>query len=187
MPLKYVLVLYFRASAASAFSTVIPRIYLRFRGCPVVLDIGLAVSAWYQKTRRALLRARRRLLLLLLLQESRGVRCAYNFQNYMEYGAKKKKRFCANQNTKESRRKQYTPTSKRIFSFMETPYMELRAGPTQKVKRRKSRLRIPQNTHAPPPRDRGCHNTCLYLPLAYVCRSVQSREHDGMALTKLGN
>ena len=28
--------------------------YLRFRGCPVVLDIEFYVSAWYQKTRRAL-------------------------------------------------------------------------------------------------------------------------------------
>ena len=33
-------------------------VYLRFRGCPVVLGIELSVSAWYQKTRRALLRAR---------------------------------------------------------------------------------------------------------------------------------
>ena len=30
------------------------RMYRRFRGCPVVLDIELSVSAWYQKTRRAL-------------------------------------------------------------------------------------------------------------------------------------
>ena len=100
MPLKYVLVLYFRASAASAFSTVIPRIYLRFRGCPVVLDIGLAVSAWYQKTRRALLRARRRLLLLLLLQESRGVRCAYNFQNYMHRSGNKIPILCQSEHQK---------------------------------------------------------------------------------------
>ena len=28
--------------------------YLRFPGCPVVLDTELYVSAWYQKTRRAL-------------------------------------------------------------------------------------------------------------------------------------
>ena len=43
------------------------RTYLRFRGCPVVLNIELSVSAWYHKTRRVLLRARRLLLLLLLL------------------------------------------------------------------------------------------------------------------------
>ena len=43
----------------------------------------------------------------------------------------------------------------------------------------------PQNTHAPPRRDRGCQNTCLYIPLAYVCGSV-SREHWRMALSKLG-
>ena len=50
--------------------------HLRFRGCPVVLDIELSVSAWYQKTRRVLLRARRLLLLLLLAAERGGVRCA---------------------------------------------------------------------------------------------------------------
>ena len=76
-PLVYVLVLYFLASAAS-FSMMIPRMYLRFRGCLVVLDIELSVSAWYQKTRRVLLRVGRlqNLLLLLLSVESRGVRCA---------------------------------------------------------------------------------------------------------------
>ena len=75
VPLVYVLVLFFPASAAS-FSTVIPRMYLRFRSCPVVLDIELSVIAWYQKTRRVLLRARRLVLLLLVSAESRGVRCA---------------------------------------------------------------------------------------------------------------
>ena len=72
VPLVYVLVLYFLASAAS-FSPVIPRMYLRFRGCLVVLDIELSVRTWYQKARRVLLRARRPLL-LLLSAESRGVR-----------------------------------------------------------------------------------------------------------------
>ena len=45
--------------------------YLRFRGCLVVLDIELSVSAWYHKTQRVLLRARRLLLLLLLTAESK--------------------------------------------------------------------------------------------------------------------
>ena len=45
--------------------------YLRFRGCPVVLDIEHSVSAWYHKTRRVLLRAMRLLLLLLLAAESK--------------------------------------------------------------------------------------------------------------------
>ena len=53
VPLVFVLVLYFLASAASAVSTVI-RMYLRFRDCPVALDIELYVSAWYHKTRLAL-------------------------------------------------------------------------------------------------------------------------------------
>ena len=50
--------------------------YLRFRGCPVVLDIELSVSAWYQKNRRVLLCARRLLLLLLRAAERDGLRCA---------------------------------------------------------------------------------------------------------------
>ena len=50
--------------------------YLRFPGCPVVLDVELSVSARYQNTRRVLLRARRLLLLLLLAAESGGARCA---------------------------------------------------------------------------------------------------------------
>ena len=76
-PPVYVLVLlyYFRASAASSFSAD-TRMYLQFRGCPVVLDIELSVSAWYYKTRRVLLRAKRLLLLLLLTAESKERRLA---------------------------------------------------------------------------------------------------------------
>ena len=113
-----------------------------------------------------------------------GVR--HNFQNHMQYGAETTERFCVNQNTKESRRIQNTPTSKSILLFMKTTYMDLRAGPTRKVIRRTSRLCNPRNTHAPPRRDRGCQNTCLYIPLAYVLRSVLSHEHWRMALSKLG-
>ena len=110
-----------------------------------------------------------------------GVR--HNFQNHMQYGAETTERFCVNQNTKESRRIQNTPTSKSILLFMKTTYMDLRAGPTRKVIRRTSRLCNPRNTHAPPRRDRGCQNTCLYIPVAYVCRSVLSHEHWRMALS----
>ena len=52
------------------------RMYHRFRGCPVVLDIELSVSGWIHKTRRVLLRARRLLLLLLLPAESEERRLA---------------------------------------------------------------------------------------------------------------
>ena len=52
------------------------RMYLRFRGCPVVLDIELSVSAWYHKTGRVLLRGRRLLPLLLLTAESKERRLA---------------------------------------------------------------------------------------------------------------
>ena len=43
----------------------------------------------------------------------------------------------------------------------------------------------PQSSRAPPRRDRGCQNTCLNVPLAYVCRSALSREQWRLALSKL--
>ena len=70
---------------------------------------------------------------------------------------------------------------------METPYMDLRAGPTRKVISRTWRMRNPQSTHAPPRRDRGCQNTCLGIPLAGVCRSALSREQWRLALSNLEN
>ena len=79
--------------------------YLRFRACAVVLDIELSVSAWYQRTQRVLLRARR---LLLLLLEATGGGVRHKFQNYMQW-SETKQRFCANQNTRKSRRIQNTP------------------------------------------------------------------------------
>ena len=45
--------------------------YLRFRGCPVVLDIEPSVSALYHKTRRVLLRATSFLLLLLTAESKK--------------------------------------------------------------------------------------------------------------------
>ena len=112
-----------------------------------------------------------------------GVR--HNFQNHMQYGAETTERFCVNQNTKESRRIQNTPTSKSILLFMKTTYMDLRAGPTRKVIRRTSRLCNPRNTHAPPRRDRGCQNTCLDIPLVYVHCSGLPRKQRRLTLSKL--
>ena len=98
-PFVFVLVHDVLASAASAFSIVIPGICLWFRSCPVVLDIELSVSAWYQKTRRVLLSARCLLLLLLLhAAASGGVR--HKTQNYMRW-SETKKRFWANRNTRK--------------------------------------------------------------------------------------
>ena len=58
------------------------RMYLRFRGCPVVLGIELSVSAWYHNTRRVPLRARRLLLLLRLTadKERRLAVCSITFK-----------------------------------------------------------------------------------------------------------
>ena len=60
---------YFQASAASSCSAVILLCISGFGVVRWCLDIELSVSAWYHKTRRALLRARRLLLLLLLTAE----------------------------------------------------------------------------------------------------------------------
>ena len=54
---------------------------LRFRDCPVVLDIELSVSARHQKT-RVLLRTRRLVLPLVAAAAGGGVRQI--FQNYMQ-------------------------------------------------------------------------------------------------------
>ena len=165
--------------------------YLRFRGCPVVLDIELSVSAWYQKTRRALLRAR---CLVLLLRERRCAVCGITLK-FSCNGAETKERFCAKQDTKESRRVQNTPTSKStfqntptsrsVFFLMETPCMDLRAGPTRKAIGQTCPVYNRQSTHAPPRRDRRGQNTCVCIPHAYVYRSVLSRKQTRLALSKL--
>ena len=71
-PPVYVLLLYtIFWPAQLRLSLLDTGMYRRFRGCPVVLDIELSVSAWYHNTRRVLLRARHLLLLLLLTAESK--------------------------------------------------------------------------------------------------------------------
>ena len=87
------------------------RMYLRFRGCLVVIDIELSLSAWYHKTRRVLLRASRLVLLLLLTAESKERRlavCGITFKPASN-GAETKQRFRANQNTRKFHRTQNTP------------------------------------------------------------------------------
>ena len=54
---------------------------LRFRGCPVAVDIELSASARHQQT-RVLLCARRLVLLLVAAAVTGGVR--HNFQNCMQ-------------------------------------------------------------------------------------------------------
>ena len=118
-------------------------------------------------------------------RESGGVRCAAKLKKFSCNGAETKERFCANQNTKESRRLQTTPTSKGNCLLMETPCMDLRAGSTRKVIRRTCPVCNPQSTRAPPRRDRWGQNTCVCIPHAYVCRSPLSRDQMQLALSKL--
>ena len=102
-----------------------------------------------------------------------GVR--HNLKKFMRWSGNKE-RFCANQKTKDSPRIKNTPTSKSSFFLMETPCMDLRAGPTRKVIRRTWRLCNPQSTHAPPRGDRRGQNTYLCIPHAYVRWSPLSLE-----------
>ena len=76
--------LFFLASTASYSATskyyyLTCDMCLRFRGCPVVLDIELSVSARHHKTR--VLLCARRVLLLVAAAASGGVR--HSSQNYM--------------------------------------------------------------------------------------------------------
>ena len=81
VPLGYMhvfLVLYFLFSRHSAASSSTCDMCLRFRGCPVELDIELFVSARHHKT-RVLLYARR-LVLMLVAARQRAAVCGRNFK-----------------------------------------------------------------------------------------------------------
>ena len=81
VPLGYMhvfLVLYFLFSRHSAASSSTCDMCLRFRGCPVELDIELSVSARRQKTR--VLLCARRLVLLLFAAQQRAAVCGANFK-----------------------------------------------------------------------------------------------------------
>ena len=91
-------------------------VYLRFRGCPVVLDIELSVSAWYQKTRRVLLRARRLLLLLLVVAESGGVRCAASLSKIIRWSGNKVTILCQSEHQKIPPNPQHPRLENHVFS-----------------------------------------------------------------------
>ena len=171
------LVLSSLASAASFSTAVIPRMYLRFPNCLVVLDTELSVSAWYQKTRRVLLRARRLLLLLLLSAESGSVRCAAYFQNYMQGSGNKITILCQSEHPKIPPHAAQTtpPLEKAFFSSQNHIYLPAAVINT---KGGMSDMPIVQATdqRAPPRRERGGQNRCLETPLAGVCRSTLSRK-----------
>ena len=79
---KYVfLVPYFLATRSFVLYDWTCDVCLRFRGCPVELDIELSVSARHQKTR--VLLCARRLVLLLVAAQQRAAVCGTNFKNYM--------------------------------------------------------------------------------------------------------
>ena len=172
----------FLASAASSFCTVIPGIYVS----PVsgVLDIKLYVSAWYQKTRLALLRARCLLLLLLLATDSRERRCAVcgiAFKISCN-GAETKERFCANPNMKESRRIKNAATPKHFFIYGNSLY-----GPASWIHTKGDTSDMPsmqpkEHPRTSPPGSRGSEHMPLYPSCVRLPESSVSRANATGAL-----
>ena len=105
----------------------------------------------------------------------------HNFQNYMR---NKITILCQSEHAKIPPHPKHTHIKKQ-FLFMETPYMDLRAGSTRKVVCLTCPVSSRQSIRAPPRRDRGCQNTCIDVPLAYICRGALSREQWRLALSKL--
>ena len=160
--------------------------YLRFRGCPVVLDIELSVSAWYQKTRRALLRVRSSAAAASCSRQRRGAVCGvrHNVQNIMQWSGNKRMILCQSEHEKIPPHTKHTHIKNHFLIYGNSPH-----GPASwihtKVIRRTSRLCNPQSTHAPPRRDRPGQNTCPCISHAYFYRSSLSRKQWGLAVSML--
>ena len=94
------------------------RMNLWFRGCPVVLDIEVSVTAWHHKTRRVLLRAGRLLLVLLLTAESKEYPfavCGITFK-LASNGAEQNDDFVPIRTPRNSAAPETLPLEKKIFS-----------------------------------------------------------------------
>ena len=89
--------------------------YLRFRGCPVVLGIELSVSAWYQKTRHALLRARYLLLMLLVADRAAVCGVRQNFQKFMQWSGSKRTILCQSEHERIPPHPKHTHIKKQFF------------------------------------------------------------------------
>ena len=129
-----------------------------------------------------MLHAMRMLLLLLLTAEWGGVRCAALLSNFM---GNMISILCQLGHAKIPPHPKHTQIKNQLFPFLETPYMYLRVGSTQKLTSLKYSVTSPQGRGVPPGRDRGCQNTCFDVPFAYVYRSALSREQWRLALSKL--
>ena len=95
------------------------RMYRRFRGCPVVLDIELSVSACYHKTQRVLLRARRLLMVLHLeSREQRAAACGvrHNVQTGIKWSGNKTTISCQSEHQNISPRPKHPRLKKHFFS-----------------------------------------------------------------------
>ena len=139
---------------------------LRFQGFPVVLDVELSVSAWYQKTRRVLLRARRLLLLLLLLlllaAASGGVRHNFFFSKLHAMERNKITILCQSKHQKNSAASKTHPLENACFSSRNP--MRLPAA-TMNTKGAISHMHNAQPTEqlrTSPPGSRGSEHMPLY-------------------------
>ena len=82
--------------------------------------LSFPVSAWYQKTRRALLRARCLLLLLLLAsRQQRAAVCGVrqNFQNFMQWSGNKRTILCQSEHERISPHPRHTHITKHFFIY----------------------------------------------------------------------
>ena len=137
--------------------------YLRFQGFPVVLDIELSVSAWYQKTRGVPLRARRLLLLLLpLAAASGGVRHIFFFFKITCNGAKQNNDFVPIKIPENSAASKTHPLENAFFCSRN--HLRLPAA-TMNTKGAMSHMHIVRPTEqlrSSPPGSRGSEHMPLY-------------------------
>ena len=104
-----------------------------------------------------LLRARCVMMLLLLVADSKDRRCAVcgiTFKSTCNMGRKQKNDFVPIITRKNPAACNTHPHQKAIFYLWKLPTWTCELDPTRQAIRRISRLCNPQNTHAPPRRDR---------------------------------
>ena len=99
--------------------------YLRTRVSPVVLDIELSVSAWYQKNRRVLLRATSSAAAAASCsREQRAAVCGvrHSFQNYIQRSGNKIAILCQSEHQKIAPHTKH-PGLKKLFFFFWRSYV----------------------------------------------------------------
>ena len=119
-------------------------------------------------------------------REQRGAVCGVrqNFQNYIKWIGNKITILCQLEHQKIPPHPKY-PSLEKHFISSRNPMFLLAATINIKVISLTCPVCGPHSRFVPPRRDRGCQNTALDVPFAYVCRSALSREQWRQALSKL--